>query len=276
MERTNEVAQGRLIYIPSYQRADMSKQTTARALNEAGIQFVMVVRRDEVDKYQSVMPKGTDFAVIDEPVHGIAETREWIRDRACYLMYKKFYMFDDDLRFFVRRSADPEDARLVKAAPSDLRDMMALLDKKLDHYGQVGVSCREGNNHVKQKLELRYQENARCIRAIGLNKEAAERVKYSEIEFKSDFDVTLQLLRQGFDNYVSFQWAQDHRTSNDKGGCFEDRTDDALTRCAYELHERHEPFVTVVKKTTKGSWGGGERTDVRVQWKKARASYAGD
>lgn len=41
---------------------------------------------------------------------------------------------------------------------------------------------------------------------------------------------------------------------------------------AHQLHSLHPDFVKVVKKTTKGAWGGGERTDVTVAWKKAYES----
>jgi len=35
------------------------------------------------------------------------------------------------------------------------------------------------------------------------------------------------------------------------------------------LAELHPGLVKVVTKETKGAWGGGTRTDVVVQWKKA-------
>jgi hypothetical protein len=41
------------------------------------------------------------------------------------------------------------------------------------------------------------------------------------------------------------------------------------------LAELHPGFVKVVRKETKGAWGGGERVDVQIQWKKAWESSRG-
>ena len=46
-----------------------------------------------------------------------------------------------------------------------------------------------------------------------------------------------------------------------------------MNRCAHELEVLHPDYVTVVDKTTKTSWGGGTRTDVRIAWKKAYESH---
>ena len=65
------------------------------------------------------------------------------------------------------------------------------------------------------------------------------------------------------------EWVHNQGGSGSAGGCSTYRTPEIQAEAAHKLHEHHRPFVKVVKKTTKTAWGGGERTDVIVQWKKA-------
>jgi len=58
--------------------------------------------------------------------------------------------------------------------------------------------------------------------------------------------------------------------SGASGGCSAFRTMDLHSDNAQLLAKLHAPYVKVVRKETKGAWGGGARTDVIVYWKKAR------
>ena len=96
-----------------------------------------------------------------------------------------------------------------------------------------------------------------------------EGIKFTHAKYMSDFDVTLQLLRKGFPNLVLAHWCQNQGSSNAPGGCSATRTIESLREAAESLARRHTPFVKLVTKQTKTAWGGGERTDVQVAWKKA-------
>ena len=56
------------------------------------------------------------------------------------------------------------------------------------------------------------------------------------------------------------------------GGCSTYRTMELQGAAAEKLAAKHHPFVKVVIKKTKTAWGGAERKDVIVQWKKAYQS----
>jgi hypothetical protein len=85
----------------------------------------------------------------------------------------------------------------------------------------------------------------------------------------SDFDATLQLLCKGYANYISYEWAHNQNGSNTDGGCSVYRSKSMLAEGAKKLAALYPKYVQVVERETKGSWGGGERVDVKVFWKKA-------
>jgi hypothetical protein len=58
--------------------------------------------------------------------------------------------------------------------------------------------------------------------------------------------------------------------SSADGGCSTYRTPELQAQAARLLAELHAPYVKVVEKETKTAWGGGTRTDVMIQWKRAR------
>ena len=137
----------------------------------------------------------------------------------------------------------------------------------LEEFVHGGVSPREGAN--RDTNDLRF--NTRIMRVHFFRPFSVERlgVKLNRIPFMSDFDTTLQLLRAGAENFCLNNWVHNQAGSNTEGGCSTTRSLEKLGQAAERLHELHPEFVTVVEKTTKGSWGGGTRKDVRIQWKKA-------
>lgn len=264
------------VYIPTYDRADLRLQTTWTILNEANVPCSLVVRERQLEAYLETMPSHTEILVIPEgKAFTIADTRYWLFNNTDE---DEHIVFDDDLRFFRRPSMDS--AKLVKLELSAVHEMVAwmkgVLKVRLDT-AQVGISCREGNNHQKEA----YAINTRCIRAVALHRKrviAAAASYRAYADTKEDFDMTLQLLCAGYENVVSFAYAQDQRSSNDPGGCETYRTIEYANRASHRLKELHPDFVTLVEKETKSSWKASKgsdpvkRTDVRIAWKKAYAS----
>jgi hypothetical protein len=86
-----------------------------------------------------------------------------------------------------------------------------------------------------------------------------------------DFHVSLSLLTKGLPN-MSINWmVQNQNGSNLAGGCSSYRTPERHAESALALKRRFPDFVNVVTKKTKTAWGGQERIDVIIQWKKAIA-----
>ncbi len=238
-----------------------NKQITLNNLPEnIRTQTVLSVQAHEASRYTNL-----NCLVLPESIRTLPVTRQWLLDN---ISTRYLLIMDDDLSFFARKDKVP--SRLYKNTMEDTGEMITVLHQKLEQYPMVGVSAREGNNRFAD-----YQaECARSMRIFGLDLHVIKSVgaRFDRTKTKEDMDMTLQLLRKGHKNCVLYNWANDHVSSNAPGGCATYRTFEMMEADAETLRELHPEFVTVVKKKTKTSWGGSERTDVRVQWKKAFAS----
>lgn len=251
------------IVIPSHARSH--KMVTWGNLPPAVRELTHVaVYPDEAGDYgpypKLILPRG---------IRGIANKRNWILEQAYRIGYKYLMILDDDLQFAVRRQDNLTKFR--PAEPEDIVNMVMKAEEMLSRgYIHGGISPREGANRDVDT----YRFNTRVMRAHFFNTHAVidAGVRLNEIPYMSDFDTTLTLLEEGYENVVLNNWVTNQAGSNTEGGCSTDRDLSKLADAAYALKARHPQFVTVVDKTTKTSWGGGTRKDVRIQWKKAYQS----
>lgn len=246
------------LFIPTAGRWD--QQPTLIALRESGFSPILVVQDDQQDLYAR-----WDSQMISLPpwIKTIAPTRQWILDR---LASEKFCMLDDDLVFYRRRTDDP--TKLTDALPDDLERAFDQMDKALsDSHPHVGFAAREGANRNTHTLV----ENTRIMRVLGYNRDVLhdEGIRFDRMQVMEDFDVALQLLEKGYPNLVLNAYAHNQAGSGRAGGCAAFRTPSMQAVNANELARLHPGVVRVVQKTTKSAWGGGTRTDVNIQWKKA-------
>jgi hypothetical protein len=201
----------------------------------------------------------------------ISLVRAWIGRHAQKDGLEKFAMMDDDVGFLVRRS--PAVWNLRVAEPADCARMMRWMEMALGTYAQVGISAREGNNQqgVGTPFSLTAL-NARVMRVVGYRTEAFMSVHHCRTTVAEDFDVTLQILRAGGENVVSYWWAQGQRMTNEDGGCASWRTLEIHEEAMRKLAELHPGIVSLRTKQNKGDQNGlGTRTEVTVQWKAAAA-----
>ena len=221
----------------------------------------LVVQAHEAHSYNVASDR---LIVLPPDIKRLSPTREWL---ATHTDTELMFLLDDDLSFFVRKS--DTDWHLRRAEAADLTTMFGMLEDWLGTYAHVAVSPREGNNRVEANVAY----CTRAMRLVGYRTEHYARLEpLSRLHAMSDFDATLQLLRRGYANKISYQYAQNHGSSNAPGGCSVYRTKDLLAEAAKQLTKLHAPFVKLVEKETKGAWGGGKRLDVQVQWKKAYLS----
>jgi hypothetical protein len=175
-------------------------------------------------------------------------------------------MLDDDLVFFKRRIDDPTKLRDIENA--ELIEMFHLIEKTIMWtHAHVGIAAREGANRNTDE----FMDNTRIMRVLGYDREVLLRlgIRFDEMEVMEDFHVALSLLERGYANRVLNTYANNQGGSGSSGGCSHFRTMDLHAANAEKLAALHPQFVTVVEKTTKGSFGGGTRKDVRIQWKEA-------
>ena len=250
-----------MIYIPTLGRTD--RQETAKALQAADIQFLLVCREAESHALFK-----RNFPVLVEPndlPRGIGHTRQFIMD---YHPGDKVIMMDDDLSFARRGKRTDNPLYLTPCTSEDLRAMVNLIEDHINHgYAMVGISSREGNN----RKEGEWSENTRIMRVFGIHKPSFIEAgcDFTAMKVMEDFDVTLTLLTHGYKNIEINTFTNNQPGSNMDGGCKEYRTLQTQYDAAFALAAKYPGLVTPVEKETKGSWGGGVRTDVRIAWKKA-------
>jgi hypothetical protein len=179
-----------------------------------------------------------------------------------------FCMVDDDLWFYKRREDDP--TKLREITSEEIRDAFFRMEYMLgrEDFAHVGFAAREGANRNTDP----YMYNTRIMRVLGYDRQLVQALdaKFSDMEVMEDFHIALSLLRAGHQNVILNDYAHNQAGgSAAAGGCSHFRTPELHALNAERLAALHPGFVKVVKKQTKTAWGGGERTDVNVQWKKA-------
>lgn len=273
-----------LIAIPSAGR--VNKQVTLRHIRKHKLEArtVLVVPIKEVERYRSYL--GEKIKIVQCPHDGISRTREWILCTLTTEMgYDKVLMVDDDMDFCMR----PEVSKAKLLTIEDTKTFMGMLETLedwLDHgFVHVGLTARQGNHqpfydeHGVYGLHP-YRDATRMMNCYAYNVSTLkliEGIKFGRTEVMEDFDLTLQLLRRGFPNRVSFHYCWNQRGSDKAGGCSSYRTPECQKLAAETLRDLHPGFVKVVLKKSKDSspaWKNMKvRHDVAVQWRKAFDSY---
>lgn len=246
------------IYIPSMGR--VARQPTYDVLQPTGAEITIVCPLGEVASHQS---KGRDAWGC--PAVGITATRQWIMDNATT---NKVFMFDDDLRFAVRRV----DA-YTKFVPADLKALRTMLDRlesMLDQVPLAGLCNRGGANNTPTK-DCPVSMNKRLFDVQCLDTEWFHRegIKYRQ-PFMEDFDVSLQAHLKGYPSAMLTTHTKDNiGGANAGGGCSMYRTLAGQAAAARTLSNQWPGFVSIreVQAKTKGEWS--TRIDVKVKWVEA-------
>lgn len=259
------------IYLPTRGR---DRQLTLEQL-PLGIleRVIIVVNHDEVDRGRALAKAWPvqGYIVAPKKVDHIAKAWQFILDGA----KGKFFIMDDDLRFMRRgaRRKGAEGYKLPKIegekADSEFYAAFATMEKYLDDAAMTGLSTRP----FCWRTKTEYTDFTRHTQVYGYD---AKKLKKVDANFvgkwplaQSDFHMQLQLIYHGYITRCLNLYCSDQAGSGAVGGASLYRTMEALRASALWLAQTWPQVVTAVERTTKGSFGGGTRTDVRVQWSKA-------
>jgi hypothetical protein len=207
---------------------------------------------------------------VPSDVEGIAMKRKWIGQYAEAQGHPTFGMFDDDIHFVVRKSATATGLRPVVDTDTDM--MMGVVQDKLwlHDFAHVGISFRQGNNAAGiGGPEDLYGVNERIARAAFFQTDVFNRMIHGRVVVMEDVDVSLQMLRAGYQNCNLAFWAQDQKMTNDAGGCSTFRTHEVHEAAAKEILRLHPGYTFVRHKQNKTGGAFGTRTEVTVYWKQA-------
>ena len=253
------------IFIPTKSRVD-DQRTLKFMPEDLRKQCTLVVDENEADDYRKVHD---NLLVVPSHLKGISAVRKYIWDMSDD---SRICMLDDDLRFH-QRSGDGH--KLRNCEPHEYYAIFKLLDRYMDMgYGHCGISDRNGNNRKEGDfVEELFEENQRYIRVLAYDLNICKgKAEHGRVKVMEDFDISLQLLKNGVPCIVSYFYAQGQVQSNADGGCSTYRTQEVQAEAAEMMKKLHPQFVRVVEKETKTAWGWGSRKDVVISWKKAYAS----
>lgn len=254
-----------IIFIPT--RSRIQKMTTIKNLhfNEENYGYKIIIIVPRCEEYLWDKNKYNIRTVPDYFTSG--DIRQFIM-MEYYKEDRYHFVIDDDLSFSYRM---PPFTNLISIDSQHIISMLKWVENQSDNYAFAGISAREGNNHHINSFE----ENGRIMRCYFYDCQIIieNNLRWDGLRCRMDFYLMLNLLRLGYYSICNYDYAhsQDHSgvTEEKYGGCGYYRTEKLMAEQAYILEEIHKPFVKAIKRTTKTSFGGGERTDVNIQWKKA-------
>lgn len=215
--------------------------------------------------------RGASVLVHPPEVDTIAKKRQWIIENP---IFNKIVMFDDDLRFACR-DKNTDSTKLHQATHEEIDAALKWLDNAaLNTYVHAGWSARQGNNNVKpDSIGTCIVRTARMMFVLGYRCDkirelvADGRITLGRVRTREDMELTIQLLKLGYDNVVDFEIAADQVSGfAAKGGCSDERTIESTSADAETFAALHPGLVKVVEKSYKGS---PNRKEVVVSWKKA-------
>jgi hypothetical protein len=249
------------IFIPTKGRSD-KLPTLINLSPELLSRTSLVVDNEEFDDYEDYTLEVDSIRPLPKGLTGIHNVRQFCLDK-CETQY--MFLIDDDMTFFNRI---PESTKLEKMSDLIINKAFQEMIDSLEEYPLVGMSARQGNNHVAED----YREATRQMNFHGVDVAEFRKLglRFDGQEVMEDFHLTLSLLSLGIPNKVFYKYCWNQIGSGESGGCSSYRTWEVQKRCAEQLAAKFPDFVTVVKKKTTSTWKEfGERYDVRVQWKKA-------
>lgn len=261
------------IYLPTRGR---DRQRTLEAMPESIRERVVVcVNHDREERERGYRIK-KEFGVagvmeLPRSVDHIAKAWQVIMDQA----KAPFFIVDDDLAFMRRgkRRPDGDGYQLPSIAGDDacFEEAFRIMEMFLDEHeiAMTGLSTRP----FCWRTKTAFTDFTRHTQVYGYDPAKVRDVKARFVGrwplAQTDFHMQLQLIAAGFTTRCCNLYCSDQAGSGAAGGASLYRSLEALAESAYWLEKRWPGIVKAVKRTTKGSFGGGTRVDVRVAWQKA-------
>lgn len=257
------------IYIPTRGRIGLQK-TVERLGRKINRRFTTTLVCPPGEVKQHLVNEGAySVQVLPCRADGISDTRQWILDHARKHKEGIVLMLDDDLPTWRKRAAhknERNETPYSKATTEEIEDGLATFAKLMQGYahGSIGHAL-----FCQVSPPIKY--NSRMLRALAYNVDIIPKNVRFRLQVMEDFDMELQLLTAGFSSMTYNGIVQDQHQNNSEGGCSSYRTLEVQAAAAHRLKELWPAYVNVVTRAPAREWigMGGERTDVRVNWRAA-------
>jgi len=254
------------IYIPTYRR---KRQHTWNNLPDKwkAITYLVV---DEQDR--DALKNNHNTILCPAQGQGIVKVRQWIMENARKKGFK-FGVFDDDLIDIVKTRKENEPGLWnTRLAPAEYDDMFGMLSDWLDEVVTCGLEICW--NPPISKMDKHF-----CFRQSGNHFFNGKTFPFDlikwDIDCSEDFYMTLQLLTNGYPNYISLRYRLRPDVTQAAGGCqASDRTIETHNESMRFIQSQFPDFVKLSEKVAKTGkeWGGKTKLAAEIAWKKAYAS----
>lgn len=275
------------IYMPTRGRTELKLQSTLNLLCQDIKKLITVVCHPGEESWFYENYGEQVKSVISLEVSHIGELRQKCIDMS---PSDNIIFVDDSLNFHARGKTETENDTKYPLkglteryfSPTTIEDLQLemfswlMINISSGEYGMVGISRRHANGH---NLQSDTKENERVCSFWGINRKLFNSLKghpkFSDMQLKEDFYITLNFLTNGIKLITSYKFAYDRvGGANTKGGCSIYRNIESQNASAITLKEHFPEFVKIREKSVK-SWNGDfEETalDVTVYAKKAYES----
>lgn len=248
-----------MIVVHSKGRHDVRKGTIDTFFQAGTDWFTIVAPDNEVRLYEERWP---GVAVVGKTCKTLPQVQQWIFSNLCSHT-THFTMVDDDLLFSTRVQGT---TKFTRSAPHDVRSAVERVGAAAEEHGHATMAPRQGANHLPHGWKT--VGPARSVLSFDTATLRRHSLRFDHCDSKSDYDMTLSLLRLGYQNAILCDVVHDQSGGPTlAGGCTDYRDIDYHRRASEQLENRHTLFVDCVEKS-KPDWEF-PRVDVRVAWKKA-------
>lgn len=255
------------LYIPTYRRA---KQPTWNNLPKKW-QDKTVLVVDEEDNER--LKKNYNTLVCPVQGQGIPKVFPWILKHARDVDKKvKIGYLDDDILDFVKTRREGEEGLWnTRISPDEYDQMFACMDEYLDDV--VTCSLEVCWNPPISKYDKHICFRQTCNHFFNMKEFPLEMIDWN-INFTEDYYMLLQLLTNGYQNYVSLRWRIRPDVTQAAGGCSSIRTLEGHNESMLFLEKKYPDFVKTYEKAQKvgKEWAGKPKLAAEIAWKKAYKS----
>ncbi len=253
------------IYIPTFRR---SKQPTWNNLPDKWKERTFLVV-DEQDR--DALKSNHNTILCPVQGQGIPQVRKWIMDKE-RKRGTKFGVLDDDILDFVKTRKDGEPGLWnTRLADDQYDEMFDLMSDWLDEVVTCGLEICW--NPPISKMDKHF-----CFRQTVNHFFNGKTFPYDLIDWNvkltEDYYMILQLLTNGYPNYISLRYRLRPDVTQASGGCATDRTIESHNESMEFIRDKFPEFVKLYEKTAKvgKEWGGKPKLAAEIAWKRAYKS----
>jgi hypothetical protein len=227
------------VYVPTKGR--WKSLLTIQALDEIKVRYTAVIEPQEVDNYVAAGVKRENILVLPHRDKGLVVTRNWVWDHAQSTGCKRFWTFDDNIRYFIRLNRN---MRIRVADGTILR----VIEDFVDRFENVSIAGMHYDFFAKRRdpLSQPFMLNRRVYSNMLIQTDIPYR---NEGFYNDDTDLCLRVLKDGLCTMLFYSFLIGKaETMTVKGGMTPHYQGDGRLKMAQELAAKHPDVTTISQK----------------------------